>query len=234
MIGRRLLPGREDVGSAAPGGRSIFEMWPDFTDQRSLHCAVLGEDSSLCGGSIGESALESRFNVRILGIVHNRNGREERTPIPPASTVLEHGDTLVYIGNQDEVTALDRDMHLSIFTPGEREKQRWLWDLGAASVLIHPESTYVGKSLCDAQFRSKHQLHVLGMRRDRAPVEDYVDVKLAPSDSLLVIGPWSGIRQLQSRHHDFVVMETPVEQADVVPEYRRMPVALVMPRQVPF
>lgn len=228
LIGRRLLPGREDVGSAAPGGRSIFEMWRDFTDQRSLHFAVLGEDSSLCGGSIGESALESRFNIRILGVVHNRNGREERTPIPPASTVLEHGDTLVYIGNQDEVSALERDMHLSIFTPGEREKQRWLWDLGAASVLIHPESTYVGKSLCEARFRSEHQLHVLGMRRDRAPVEDYVDVKLAPSDSLLVVGPWSGIRQLQSRHHDFVVMETPVEQADVVPEYRRMPVALVI------
>ena len=57
---------------------------------------------------------------------------------------------------------------------------------------------------------------------------EYEDVKLAASDNLLVMGPWSQIQQLQARHHDFVVLETPTEQAEVVPAYRRMPLALVI------
>ena len=57
---------------------------------------------------------------------------------------------------------------------------------------------------------------------------DYAITQLQASDSLFLVGPWSSIRQLQKLLHDFIVLETPAELADVVPSYRRMPVALAI------
>jgi di/tricarboxylate transporter len=57
---------------------------------------------------------------------------------------------------------------------------------------------------------------------------DYVDTKLAAGDSLLVAGDWSQIQLLQSQHHEFVVLEMPSEQTEVIPAYRRKPLALVI------
>ena len=102
------------------------------------------------------------------------------------------------------------------------------WELGAVAVLVHPESGLIGKSLRDAGFRSRYRLHVVGIRRDRKPMADYADLKLAAGDSLLVAGSWSNIQLLQSLHHDFVVLEMPTEYKEVIPAYRRKPVALII------
>jgi len=84
----------------------------------------------------------------------------------------------------------------------------------------------IGKSLREAEFRSRYKLHVIGLRRKQQSVADFEDVKLARSDSLFVAGSWSSIQKLKSRSHDFVVLELPAEHADIVPSYRRMPAAL--------
>jgi len=53
-------------------------------------------------------------------------------------------------------------------------------------------------------------------------------VPLHSSDSLLLTGPWSRIQHLQSLTRDFVVLEMPAERTEIVPSYRRMPVALAI------
>jgi di/tricarboxylate transporter len=103
-----------------------------------------------------------------------------------------------------------------------------LWDVGVSTLLIYPESQLVGKSLCDNEFRSLYNLHVLGMRRAQEAVDDYLDIRLEAFDSLLVFGRWTDIDGLRHKSHDFVVMETPAEHADVVPSYRKMPMALAI------
>jgi di/tricarboxylate transporter len=228
LLGRRLLPRQELDLSKAQGARSLFDIWADYRVDRVYRSAVIDELSPLVGLSIKEAALDTRFQVRILGIVRGTGVSEERTPSPPSSTLLEPGDTLLFFGNEDGLVRLVEELHLTLFTPTKINVQRWLWELGAATVLIHPESELIGKSLCDAEFRSRNRLHVLGMRRKREPVAEYENVKLASSDSLFLMGPWSDVRQLQSQHHDFIVTEMPAEQAQVVPEYRRMPLALAI------
>ena len=226
LLGRRLLPRQELDLSKAPGARSVFDIWAEYHADRAYRSAVIDDHSPLVGVSIKEAALDTRFGVRILGIVRGTGASEERTPSPPSSTSLESGDTLLFFGSEDGLARLMDELHLTLFTPTERNVQRWLWELGAATVLIHPESGLIGKSLCDAEFRSRNRLQVLGMRRNREPVADYENVKLASSDSLFLMGPWSDVKQLQSQHHDYIVTEMPAEQAQVVPEYRRMPLAL--------
>ena len=98
--------------------------------------------------------------------------------------------------------------------------------LGAAKVLIHPESSLIGKTLRDLAFRDSYDLHVVGLRRQGEAQDVFRDVRLQASDSLMVAGAWSRIRQLQSLTHDFVVTELPSEIGDIVPSYRKMPIAL--------
>ncbi|UCB55412.1 MAG: hypothetical protein JSW45_02470, partial [Thiotrichales bacterium] len=95
-------------------------------------------------------------------------------------------------------------------------------------VMIHPESRLIDKSLRETEFRSNLDVHVFGLRRAKQAVENFKDVKLRSADSLFVVGPWSKIHQLQSRTHDFIVTELPSEQAEIVPSYRRMPIALMI------
>ena len=228
LLGRKLLPRQELDLNKAPGVRSMFDIWTDYRVDRVYRSAIIDDHSPLVGVSIKEAALDTRFQVRILGLMRGTGGSEERTPSPPSSTVLESGDTLLFLGRKDALGRLMEESHLRLFAPTERNVQRWLWELGAATVLIHPESELIGKSLCDAEFRSRSRLHVLGMRRNREPVAEYENVKLASSDSLLLMGPWSDVKQLQSQHHDFIVTEVPSEEAQVVPEYRRMPLALTI------
>ena len=76
----------------------------------------------------------------------------------------------------------------------ERDRQRWLWEMGGVSVLIHPESTLIGKSLREAEFRTRYDLHVLGVRRGKEALADFKDETLHSADSLLVVGPWSRIQ----------------------------------------
>jgi di/tricarboxylate transporter len=69
---------------------------------------------------------------------------------------------------------------------------------------------------------------VFGLRRNNQPIADFKDLKLRSADSLFVVGPWSRIHQLEQKTHDFVVTELPSEHAEIVPSYRRMPVALTI------
>jgi di/tricarboxylate transporter len=141
---------------------------------------------------------------------------------------LQVDDVLLVVGTPADLDRLVAEQGLTRSPASPKDRQRWLWELGGAAVLVHPESGLVGKSLREAEFRSRYNLHVLGVRRAREALVDFEDVRLAPSDSLLVAGAWSCIKKLQSQDHDFVVLETPAEQAEIVPSYRRLPVALAI------
>ena len=81
---------------------------------------------------------------RVLGIVRGTGAGEERMPSPQSSTVLQAGDTLLFNGSEDALARSMEELRLTLFTPTERNVQRWLWELGAATVLIHPESKLIG------------------------------------------------------------------------------------------
>ena len=153
---------------------------------------------------------------------------EDRIATPAPDTELRAQDILLTVGKTDDTDRLLAEQRLLRLPITNRDRQHWLWELGGVAVLVHPESRLNGKSLKEAEFRTNYGLHVLGLRRAKEAVEDFKDVKLHSSDSLFVVGPWSRIQQLQSQTHDFVVLEVPTELAEIVPSYRRMPVALAI------
>jgi di/tricarboxylate transporter len=228
FIGRRLLPGEISITTTDQRGRSLFELWKDFDIGENIDRLSINTDSSLAGITIAESRLESRYGVRIHGILRRVSGGEERIAAPAPGTKLQAQDVLLVIGKPEDNDRLLAEQALTRQPATERDRQRWLWEIGGVSVLIHPKSSLIGKTLREAEFRTNYDLHVLGLRRGKEALADFKDVTLQSSDSLLVTGPWSRIQHLQSKTHDFVVLEMPAERAEIVPSYRRMPVALAI------
>jgi di/tricarboxylate transporter len=67
-------------------------------------------------------------------------------------------------------------------------------------------------------FRSRYGLSVVGIRRDgEALTGKLVDEALQMGDTLLVVGNWSLIRQLQTHHRDFLLLGLPAEVDEMAP-----------------
>ncbi|MFO7859509.1 MAG: hypothetical protein R6V11_11420, partial [Ectothiorhodospiraceae bacterium] len=69
-------------------------------------------------------------------------------------------DVLVVLGGPDALDRIGREPGVERFTQPATERQKWLWDMGAATLLIHPDSQLIGKSLRDVAFRDRFNLEV--------------------------------------------------------------------------
>jgi di/tricarboxylate transporter len=99
-------------------------------------------------------------------------------------------------------------------------------EIGAAEVILPAESTLIGQTVLDARIRSEYGLTVIGMRHGNKVVRhDLLKERLKIGDTLLMIGFWSDIRDLQS-HTDDVVLNMPAELEEVLPAAQRAPHAL--------
>jgi di/tricarboxylate transporter len=81
FIGRRLLPGQVEKVVTGRGARSILELWADFDIGESIDRLQVKPDSSLAGKTIAETELETRYHVRILGILRGAPRSEERESV---------------------------------------------------------------------------------------------------------------------------------------------------------
>ena len=227
LVGRKWLPnnGKAEHQSAQ---RSIKALWDDYRVNRELIYLRIDEASPLHGKTIAQSGLYNSYGLRILDLSQRVRGwRELKAGVSP-DIVLHAGDVLHVAIPPEQLAPVESQLRLMPFHPSQLETQYRSWEFGAESVLIHPESKLIGKSVREAKFRDHYGLDVFGVRRNRQSLDDYQNQKLQASDCLLVTGPWAKIMQLQQQNHDFVVLETPAEAADVVPAFRRMPVALAI------
>lgn len=228
LIGKRMLPAQESQDSEAGKQRSIIDMWKDYQAEKDYRSFVITPESPLVNICIADSNLQKKYGMRIIGLLRSDNGVEERIPLPAASTVLRQGDSLLTLVTEDNITAVCEQQSLRTVIRSDRHRQRWLWELGASTALIHPDSDLIGKSLLETKFRHRFNLYVLGLRRHGEPLPDFENARLEASDSLFVMGPWSAVKQMHLQNHEFVPMETPAELTDIVPAYRHMPVALAI------
>ncbi len=228
LIGRRMLPSQPASVANDRVGRSILDIWEEFSIHRRYENMTVAALSPLAGKTIAEAELDSRYGTRIIGIMRRRPTGEERIASPASSVEIRADDTLLVVGPEEGRRHLLEEQKLTPFTITDRHRQRWLWEMGGAAVLVHPDSGLIGKSVREAAFRERYNLEVLGLRRGQTALEDFEDSPLESGDSLLVVGTWSRLRHLQSLHHDFVVLELPREQQEVVPAYKRMPIGLAI------
>jgi di/tricarboxylate transporter len=228
LVGRRLLAAGEEPAASRQRGRPLQALRDEYSIGAAVDALKVPKNSPIQGKTIGEAALESEYGVRVLGLLRRDGRSESRVPAPSSDKELRPNDELLVIGRPEDQERLIGDAGLLRVPITRPYRRRWFWEAGGVVVLIHPDSSLVGKSLRDTEFRTTYNLHVLGVRRGKEALENHEDTKLAVSDSLFVVGSWKKIQKLQSLNHEFIVLEMPAEHEDIAPAFRRMPLALTI------
>lgn len=229
LVGRHLLPAHANEDAPARRRRTVEDLWLQYDLGKHTDALEIAPGSPLAGMQLGEAGLGSRYGIRVLVRVRRAGRDGEAIELPTSSMLLETGDVLVVVATeQAQLQQLLDEQDLRDFSAFERQVQRWAWEVGMASVLIHPDSGLVGRSVTDANFRSQYGLQAIGVRHGVNPVRDVEQHKLAAGDSLMLHGPWSRIDALKSENHDFVMTDIAAEREEVVEAYRKAPIALMI------
>ena len=224
-LGRKLFPGGEADGDAG-ATVGIRELAQRYGIAGGLHRIEIQDQSRLVGRTLAVTGLGSTYGVRVLGIERTERFVVRVIGAPSADLVIRAGDVLIVQAHGAEFARCIEEFELNVQPMRERHGELMIRDIGVAEVLIPPESALKGKTLRESQFRSRHQLEVIGVRRASQVVEDYLDERLRPGDTLLVAGPWVRIQHLHTDLGDFVVLTMPSEIAVVAPARKRAPIAV--------
>jgi di/tricarboxylate transporter len=225
MVGRRLFPGAEPNGDD-DSRVGIRELARRYGLSGGLNRIEIQAGSSLAGRTLAESGLGSEYGVRILGVERTERFVARVLGAPSATLRIREGDVLIVQAHGPEFVRCIEVFDLNVQPLQDRHGELLVRDVGIAEVLIPPESSLKGKSLRESKFRSLHQLEVIGVRRASQVVEEYLDERLRPGDTLLVAGPWVRIQHLHTDVGDFVVLTLPSEVSVVAPARKRAPIAV--------
>jgi len=227
-IGNRLLHG-SGQSTTPPANRTITELWQEFTIAGFVNSVYVPDDSPLRGQTIGDAAIESRYGIHVLGMsLALGHGERGETLEAGPTDEISAGCYLLLTGEPPQVEEFVTANGLVVLPIPEREKRRQLQESGAGVIMIHPHSQFRGKSIRQANLRTLHGIHVIGMRRGQERVDQFQDVALREADMLLVAGRWQRIAQLGKAKHDFVLLELPAEYAEARPGFRLAPIAIAV------
>jgi di/tricarboxylate transporter len=100
-------------------------------------------------------------------------------------------------------------------------------EIGLAEVIVPATSDLAGQTIADAEFRTRFNLTVIGLRRGLvAQGRDFLHEPLAIGDTLLLIGPWRELEKLRSDASRLVVLHMAAERDAVLPAPRKAIYAL--------
>ncbi len=226
-IGRRLLPGG---GGAAPqsGRRRLHELAESFGIGDGLHRLQIREDSPLVGRTVGEEGLRRRHGLTVIAL--QRQGRLLSALLPVLKDSRLQTNDILIVAARDVIVSEKADA-LGLTDQGFPHglQRRFRESFGAAEALVVPDSWLIGKTLQAANFRGRHNLNVLSIRRNDGPVAlDFRQSRIESGDVLLVAGGWSDIERLAGPRNDLVLLELPVEAGERTHHANQAPWAVLI------
>ncbi len=226
FVARYFLP-KQEAQSQTNKLIHLSDMAQRYQVHDQLHRLVTLPNSSLLGKTVSEAALRTEFEVTVFGI--KRHGRFVSTLMPVLSeTRIYHRDHLLVYGAPSAIDRLCSAAGLIREGFPHGELNRVQQEFGAAEILMRRSSPMIGKTLKEARFRDRIGLSVIGIRRNNAPMAaDFQNTRLEYGDSLLVVGGWQSIEEL-NQNPEFVVLETPLEMQDAPSHGQKAPWALAI------
>src|SRR5215471_3257721 len=215
LFARRWLPTANEA-EGGTGGRPTLAGWVEEYKLASReHRVAVKDGSPFAGKTLEELRLRSSAGASLVAIE-----RDRKLVQPTAKTELRAGDILFVdlFAQEADVAALREKYALepmplsgAYFTDRSQE-------IGMAEVIVPADSDLVGKTVVEADVRSRFGLTVVGLRHGRIPKEGpIIHEKLDIGDTLLVIGPWKAIRNMQTGCKEMVILDLPVELEEVLP-----------------
>jgi len=230
LVGRRLLSQQlTDEGGTDTTAPGAFDLVSSYGLADRLHRLCVPAVSPLIDRAVAQTQpLYDRFGASLIGLEKHRGGTTQFLPALP-ETVCETNDSVFVVAGNEQVQQLIETQKLvELPRLGERERDEALQELGAAEIMLTPESTLIGKSLAELDFRSRYGVTVLAIRHRGEPLTtDFIGRSLDFGDTLLVAGGWANIQRLgKDDRENFVMLTLPAEYNELRPARRRAPVAL--------
>ena len=211
-VGKKLLPNRSTLAALIDS---------DTTREFITH-AFVGADSSLIGQIAAESPFGKTRKIRVLEV--RRGGL--RLEVSLDKLTLQEDDEIVFKGSLEALRGVSKGEGLTmrgddagLGLEGVRTESAVLME-----GIVGPDSTMVGNSLRELNFRQRFGVIILAVHRSGKNLrERFEDEKLAFGDTLLVQGPVDKMRRLfQTR--DFINLSAPQEQKM---RFEKAPFALI-------
>ncbi|WP_196260815.1 SLC13 family permease [Pelagibacterium limicola] len=227
-----MIFARRFLSSQVQDDQHAGPQFPTWIDEYALagreHRLQIRPGSPMIGQSLGELDLRSSSGLSILAI-ERRQRLGRRLVHPKADTLLLAGDVLLidYVNPDEDVKDFIARFNLRDLPLSGAYYTDYAQEIGMAEVMVPAGSDLIGKTLVESQFRTRHRLSVIGLKRGRDAVSgNLTHMKLALGDTLLVIGPWRAVRQLQADLSRVIVLGLPRESDEVLPAPHRAPFAL--------
>jgi di/tricarboxylate transporter len=193
LVGHRLLPER-DMRRGAEGGDD-GNLEETYALRKRLFVLHLSRESPLAGKSLAGIGLGATLGINILAIL--RPGGDQLAPGPGA--VVQGGDRLLVLGRQEGLEELIGHHQLDFTHEGPDVEALLASGLKYARVEIKSDSTLVGTTLRQSDFRKAFGLNVLAVWRGGEPRRTRLhDLELDHGDTLLVQGPEERVDRLRS------------------------------------
>jgi di/tricarboxylate transporter len=230
VVARRWLSVKTDQPRLESSPRTLLDLIREYDLAGREYRLRIRPDSRLVGQTLQEWDPRHRYGANVVAVERQASFRRQ-VLAARADTTLRADDVLLVdapTSGSAENSGLFSSLGLerlplegSYFTDQSQQ-------VGMAEVILPPNSGLIGKSIVQSTFRSRYHLNLISLRRgQRAFVGELLEEKLHSGDTLLLIGSWKEIRQLQTQLHDFVVLSLPAEINRVAPTLSQAPYALL-------
>ena len=225
LFARRWLPDAKKDPNAAISGRPSLSGW---VEQYKLagreHQYRIGSGSILHRQTIQDIALQDTASASLILIQRNA-----KLIHPTPTTELLIGDILLLDSAVPtvDVSKLTQKYTLESMPLSGAYFSDRTQEIGMAEVILPADSEFISQTIIGARFRDRTGLTVIGLRRGRVAQESGLqDEKLKVGDTLLLIGPWKSIQNLQNGGKGVVALSLPVEFDEVLPVAGKVPQAV--------
>jgi di/tricarboxylate transporter len=226
ICGRQMLSG-ETHAKAGPQRLTLEDLAASYGIQDRLVRLRLLPGSPLLGKTVGSSRIHERYGINLTGFERWKHGKRMFLPAHP-DTIFEPGDMIFILLDSEPLDNLLAAEQLAVVRPlRERGRREAAQGLGLAEVILPPRSHLIGRTLKEAEFRSRYSVTVLAVRRGGKPVTSgTMELRMDFGDVLLVSGSWLEILRLRSEQENFVLLTLPDDFGAVAPARKKVPMAL--------
>ena len=194
LIARFFLPSRAIVSS----------LTQKYHMNKYLTEFLIKEDSSLVGKNIGDLELSEKYEIDIIKLLR----KDKTISVNLDSHTIRAGDVFLVQINVKNLIRFKNEMKVSLLSEVKMNQEELEGSNHVlVEALITQQSSLIGRTLYQFNFRNKLSSFVLAIKRQNELLREKVaHIKLKFSDTLLILVPRNKMNKLKSSL-DFVVLE---------------------------
>jgi di/tricarboxylate transporter len=224
LVARRWLSGdalRSHSRSSAP---SLLDWVEEYRLTDREHRVRVQAGSALIGPTLEDLRLRNETGATLVAVQ-----RGATLVQPTGQTRLQAGDILLldFFADEGEAETLRQKYGLEELPLSGAYFADRSQEIGMAEVILPASSQWLGQTVADSRLRDRTGLTVIGLRRGQTAHERTLrSEQLKLGDTLLLIGPWRALEAVPEGGKDMVLLNLPVERAEVLPAADKAPQAL--------